>query len=485
GSGMPYPSQPPTSSSEPPRAPFGAGWVQPMNQNPPYPPPTQSQFHPQHPPHGQPYIAHQSVRAPYPSPISAPYLSTSFSSNPNPYSAPSHSSSFASQHQFQQHVQPGLGNTSSWDHGAIPPGNVYGQGQGQWQGYGSGGGNGQGHWHGQGYGHGQAHEYRPPTALKEGTPTVKPAQGFDPVKDAHDLRKAMKGFGTDEDALINIICRRSNEQRQEIQRQYKTHFGKDLIEDIKSETSGNFEKLLVGLLRPIVDFYCAELNDAMAGIGTDEEVLIEILCTLSNIEIYTIKNQYLRLYGAHLESELKSETSGNFKRLLISLCTAARDESGRVDPNAAKDDARELLKAGELRVGTDESMFNMILCQRNYQQLKLIFQEYENMTGHSLEKAIKKEFSGDIMEGLIAIFRCVTNKADYFASRLHKSMAGIGTNDTQLIRVIITRSEIDMVDIKVAFERLYGKTLKSWIKGDTSGHYKHALYALVGEQRSS
>ncbi|XP_016952007.1 annexin B11 isoform X2 [Drosophila biarmipes] len=318
-----------------------------------------------------------------------------------------------------------------------------------------------------------------------GTPTVVPAQAFDPVKDAHALRKAMKGFGTDEDALIEIICRRTNEQRQEIQRQYKTHFGKDLIEDIKSETSGNFEKLLVGLLRPIVDYYCAELNDAMAGLGTDEEVLIEILCTLSNMEIYTIKNQYLRLYGAHLESELKSETSGNFKRLLTSLITAARDESGRVDPVAAKNDARELLKAGELRVGTDESMFNMILCQRNYQQLKMIFQEYEGMTGHSLEKAIKKEFSGDVMEGLIAIYRCVTNKAEYFASRLHKSMAGIGTNDTQLIRVIITRSEIDMTDIKVAFERLYGKSLKSWIKGDTSGHYKHALYALVGEQRSS
>lgn len=78
------------------------------------------------------------------------------------------------------------------------------------------------------------------------------------------------------------------------------------------------------------------------------------------------------MYGAHLESELKSETSGNFKRLLTSLCTAARDESGRIDPNMAKQDARELLKAGELRVGTDESMFNMILCQRNYQQLKLV-----------------------------------------------------------------------------------------------------------------
>lgn len=48
----------------------------------------------------------------------------------------------------------------------------------------------------------------------KGNPTVVPAQNFDPVADAQALNKAMKGFGTDEDALINIICRRSNEQRQ-------------------------------------------------------------------------------------------------------------------------------------------------------------------------------------------------------------------------------------------------------------------------------
>lgn len=39
------------------------------------------------------------------------------------------------------------------------------------------------------------------------------AQNFDPVADAKALRKAMKGFGTDEDGLIDVICRRSNEQR--------------------------------------------------------------------------------------------------------------------------------------------------------------------------------------------------------------------------------------------------------------------------------
>lgn len=120
----------------------------------------------------------------------------------------------------------------------------------------------------------------------------------------------MKGFGTDEDAIINIICRRSNEQRQVIQRDFKTNFGKDLMDDIKSETSGNFETLLVSLLTPIVTFYCKELHDAIAGIGTKEEVLIEILCTLSNYEINVIKDAYHRRknnsynsYSAQLTNE--------------------------------------------------------------------------------------------------------------------------------------------------------------------------------------
>lgn len=48
------------------------------------------------------------------------------------------------------------------------------------------------------------------------------------------------------------------------------------------------------MLTPIVDFYVKELHDAMAGIGTDEDVLIEVLCTMSNYEIHTIKHAYER-----------------------------------------------------------------------------------------------------------------------------------------------------------------------------------------------
>lgn len=58
------------------------------------------------------------------------------------------------------------------------------------------------------------------------SPTVVPYPDFDPREDAEVLRKAMKGFGTDEKSIINVICNRTNEQRQEIANQFKTLYGK-------------------------------------------------------------------------------------------------------------------------------------------------------------------------------------------------------------------------------------------------------------------
>lgn len=165
------------------------------------------------------------------------------------------------------------------------------------------------------------------------------------------------------------------------------------------------------------------------------------------------------MYGRSLESDLKGDTGGHFKRLMVSLCCAHRDESMAVDHGAAVADAQKLLQAGELRFGTDESTFNMIFCQRNYAQLRKIFEEYQRITGHDIETAIKNEFSGDIQDGFLAIIRAIRNLPGFFAKQLHASMKGLGTRDRQLIRIVVTRCEIDMGDIKQHYLAQYGKTL--------------------------
>ncbi|RZC41964.1 Annexin domain containing protein, partial [Asbolus verrucosus] len=296
------------------------------------------------------------------------------------------------------------------------------------------------------------------------SPTVTPAHPFNPREDAEVLRKAMKGFGTDEKAIINVLSRRTNAQRLEISVQFKTLYGKDLIKDLKSELTGNFENLVVAMMTPLPQFYAKELHDAISGMGTDEDVLIEVMCTLSNNEIRIIREAYQKTYYRNLESDLKGDTGGHFKRLMVALCSAGRDESMVTNPQAAAADAQALLRAGELRFGTDESTFNMILCQRNYAQLQLVFQEYQRLTGHDIEKAIKNEFSGDIQEGLLAVVRSIKNQPSFFAKRLNKSMKGLGTFDRDLIRLVVTRSEIDMGDIKREYATKFGESLADAIK---------------------
>ena len=57
-------------------------------------------------------------------------------------------------------------------------------------------------------------------------PTVTAAAGFSASDDGTALRAAMKGFGTDEQAIIDILTQRSNSQRQQISKFFTEEYGR-------------------------------------------------------------------------------------------------------------------------------------------------------------------------------------------------------------------------------------------------------------------
>ncbi len=55
----------------------------------------------------------------------------------------------------------------------------------------------------------------------------------------------------------------------------------------------------------------------------------------------------------------------------------------------------------------------------------------------------------------------------------------MGTKEATLNRIIITRSEIDLVQIKAAYKHLFTRELERDVNSDTSGDYKNLLLELL------
>ena len=68
--------------------------------------------------------------------------------------------------------------------------------------------------------------------------------------------------------------------------------------------------------------------------------------------------------------------------------------------------------------------------------------------------------------------------SEYFATRVKDAIKGFGTHDTLLIRVLVSRDEIDMPQIKQYYKQLYGKDMVEDIKSDISGDYQKLMVEL-------
>jgi len=296
----------------------------------------------------------------------------------------------------------------------------------------------------------------------------------DPRQDAARLKHAFVGLGTDNSVVIEIFSNRSKEQLAAIAAAYHQQFSKSLEHDLKGETSMNFEKLLLGLMNHRTNLRRELLRYATKGAGTAERYLIDVLAPASNYEIQDIH----RVDPKAIDMVLNDVTFGNFAKLIKNLLTGKREDNLiPVNDMEAKQVAELLYKAGEGRLGTDDSTFIDIFSRRSPMFIQRVSFFYaQSHKRHTLQVAIKKETSGHYKSLLMALSK---TRYEFYADRFFKAMHGLGTDDNALIFIFSILTKAELRQVADIFQRKRNKSLASMIRGDTSGHYEKLLLALL------
>lgn len=328
--------------------------------------------------------------------------------------------------------------------------------------------------------------------------------------DADTLHSALKGWGTSDEKLIDVLGGKNRHERNAIAYQFAYEYG-DLEKKIKHDTSGNYERLLIGLATPFPIYMAQLFNKAVKGIGTKESLLMDLLGTQSNWDILEATRIYGILYGKKekkkdkkkdkknqssipehdnkspfdeydkfsgnpnptlLHDHIKGDTSFNFRQLLLSLLTAKREESQTIRQDLVDQDARDLKKGGVGRLGTDDNLFIRVLTQRSNAHIVAVDSAYAKLTGHTLEEAIKKETSGNYEQALVSLSK---DRSVYWAERIRSAVKGLGTADGRLRRAFILNTKEQLKEIAKTYQKIYGRDLEKDVKTDTSGNYEKLL----------
>ncbi|XP_051238058.1 annexin A2 [Dicentrarchus labrax] len=314
-------------------------------------------------------------------------------------------------------------------------------------------------------------------------PTVVPAADFDPDRDAARIETAIKTKGVDEQTIIDVLTKRTYAQRREIAFAYERRAKKDMITALKGALSGSLEAVILGLMKSTSQYDASEIRGSIKGLGTDEETLIEILCSRSNEELVDIKKVYKELFKTDLQKDVKGDTSGNFAKLLLALVETKRAEpSAIVDYEKIDEDARALYDAGVKIKGTDVATWISIMSERSVPHLQKVFQRYKSYSPYDMQESIVKEVKGDLQKSFLVLAQCFENKQLFFAKRLNEAMKSKGAKEKIVTRIIVSRCEVDLKKIGCEYKTNFGQSLQKTVLEHTKGDYQKVLLSLCGPE---
>ncbi|XP_022842831.1 annexin D8-like [Olea europaea var. sylvestris] len=286
--------------------------------------------------------------------------------------------------------------------------------------------------------------------------------------------------------LIQNLASLSQTECKKIRDTYTEIYGEDLVQILGStamagqESSRTCAALSSLMLNP------HERDAEVAREALNEPInfkaLVEIFTCRKSSHVLLLLQAYRTRFRRQLDQDIaKIEPPNPYQKILMALSASHKAHSADISQHIAKCDAKRLHQTGEGKSGAiDESVVIEILSKRSIAQLKLTFSTYNHIYGHTYTSFLKNEKFGEFEDAVRMVTKFICNPPKQYAKTLYTCLKGTTTDKGALIRIMMSRAEVDMDEIQKVFKKKYGMELKSAIYDSVpAGNHRDLLVALA------
>ncbi|XGW04454.1 hypothetical protein V3C99_015553 [Haemonchus contortus] len=307
---------------------------------------------------------------------------------------------------------------------------------------------------------------------------------FHPAQASETLRKALSGMDTKDQIIVDTVLYHNNFQRQKILSAYEDMYGRKLIDDLEDETGGYFFQMAQALFKPAHQYDTMNLQRSLSNRYADRSVAIEIACTRTARQLRVIRDTYLADYKKSIDKDILVKVEGVVGRMLTLLLCKSRPEGGRkVDHELVKAHAELLMKNSIEEIAKNMSLFEQIFVGTSWKHLAAVFDQVDEIRNgeRDVETLVRKNkvLHSEIRQIFLTIIRVSRNMQLYFAEQLRAALIQEKPDHQTIIRITVSRSEIDLYDICEEYKRKYQRTLEYDLHQTCSGDYLRLLIALL------
>jgi len=292
-----------------------------------------------------------------------------------------------------------------------------------------------------------------------------------------NVRWCMKGFGTCDTGLITLLVHMPDFKKAALMYRYQMKFNRSLIDDIKSDSSEDYEKTLLALVRPAPEVWADALKGTMKGLGTSDNLLINFMC-IAKDDMGEVRTAFKKLYpDSSLAKWIDGDCGqGDYKKTLIFCATRDTTNDPQMLPQYWAQRCRD--------AAHDVDTLKDILVQYPSVAIKRGTVVFKAVWGKDMKTNLISKCKEE--HGTYYIFTdwwkhtmlsLLDMPVERYVKGLHDAMQGFGTDEYALTGLVCTMPPNMYNDIHKLYEKTYGKSLLKHIESETSFSYKQVLVA--------